>query len=154
MAHSGEHTDIGQEDGDDFGGGEDTSIPAAADGRNSGSLKGASPVQPLVQNAAPTGRNGVVQSNQGPAPTEEYGASVPVEGKRNEGPTDFNHPASVEPQRIVWIPNDPLGLGEIESQALNARGVEASTEHATMNEGGHVDIDSHPPGSDPNTLFG
>jgi len=101
----------------------------------------------------PAGTTGV-QHNQGPGPSKEYGKSVPVEGKRNEGPTDFNHPASVEPQRIVWIPEDPLGLGELQARELNEEGVEASTENATMDVKGHVDIHGHPPGSDPTTIFG
>jgi hypothetical protein len=60
----------------------------------------------------------------------------------------------VEPQRIIWIPQDPLGLGELEAQELKKEGVESSTENATMDVSGHVDIQGHPPGSDPNTMFG
>lgn len=94
-----------------------------------------------------------IQHNQGPGATKEYGTSVPVEGKRNEGPTDFNHPASVEPQRIIWIPRDPLELSTREVEQLNAEGVEASAENATIDAGGHVDIQGHPPGSDPRNMF-
>jgi calcium permeable stress-gated cation channel len=104
-----------------------------------------------VEEAPPTSH---IQHNQGPGPSKEYGTSVPVEGKRNEGPTDFNHPASIEPQRIIWIPQDPLGLGDLETRDLNGKGVEASTENAFMDAKGHVDITGHPPGSDPNTIFG
>jgi len=136
--------DVPGEDDEDFGGTEDSSHQ-----------DGGKPTPKVDEvNPPPGPAEGIVQSNQGPEPSKEYGASVPVEGKRNEGPTDFNHPASIEPQRIIWIPADPLGLGEIEARALNAAGVEASTEHATMGDKGHVDIDSHPPGTDPNTLFG
>ena len=139
------HEDVPGEEEDDFGGTEDSPRQG-----------GGSP-KPTIDkdNILPVGTaEGIVQSNRGPEPSKEYGASVPVEGKRNEGPTDFNHPASIEPQRIIWIPADPLGLGEIEAKALNAVGVEASTEHATMNDKGHVDINGHPPGSDPNAMFG
>jgi hypothetical protein len=97
---------------------------------------------------------GHVQHNQGPGPSAGYGASVPVEGKRNEGPTDFDHPASVEPQRIVWLPKDPLGLADAEVGELNAHGVEASSENAHIDPKGTVDIEGHPPGSDPTTIFG
>ncbi len=131
----------GQDDGD-FGGTEDSS---QEDGEQP---------KPKFDVLPPETAEGTIQSNRGPEPSREYGASVPVEGKRNAGPTDFNHPASIEPQRIVWVPADPLGLGEIEAKALNAAGVEASTEHATMDDKGHVDIDSHPPGTDPTTIFG
>ncbi|CCA74265.1 related to RSN1-Overexpression rescues sro7/sop1 in NaCl [Serendipita indica DSM 11827] len=102
--------------------------------------------------AAATAHSSHIQHNQGPGPSAEYGTSVPVEGKRNEGPTDFNHPC-LEPQRVVWIPQDPLGVGELESRHLNEQGVEASTENATMDERGKVDIQGHPPGMDPSTIF-
>lgn len=133
--------DVPGEDDGDFGGTEDGS---RQDGEKT----------KLKSDVPPDTAKGTVQSNRGPEPSKGYGASVPVEGKRNEGPTDFNHPASIEPQRIIWIPADPLGLGVIEAKALNAAGVEASTEHATMNDQGHVDIDGHPPGSDPTKMFG
>jgi hypothetical protein len=139
------HEDLPGEDDDDFGGTEESSH------QDGGKDKPKNDDENLLP---PRTAEGIIQSNQGPEPSREYGASVPVEGKRNEGPTDFNHPASVEPQRIIWIPNDPLGLGEIEAGALNAVGVESSTEHATMNNKGHVDIDGVPPGSDPRTMFG
>lgn len=77
-----------------------------------------------------------------------YGASVPTEGKRNEGPTDFNHPATVEPQRIIWLPQDGLGLAELEVQSLAAVGVIASTENATLDEKGKTSIQGYPPGAD------
>lgn len=143
----------GAEEEDDFGG-----EPETPEGKVEGSGLPKKSDEPMLETVdggvigAPSTKH--VQHNQGPGPSQAYGASVPVEGKRNEGPTDFNHPAAVEPQRIVWIPADPLGLGAIESKALNQAGVEASTEHATMDGKGHVDIDSHPPGSDPTTMFG
>jgi len=132
------------EDDEDFGGTEESSQQDVEKPKP----------KPKSDLVPPDTTEGTVQANRGPEPSREYGASVPVEGKRNEGPTDFNHPASIEPQRIIWIPADPLGLGVIEAKALNAAGVEASTEHATMDNKGHVDIDSHPPGTDPTRLFG
>ena len=145
MKTEGVDEDVPGEDDQDFGGTEDSFQQDREKPK---------PTNDKV-NLLPVGTaEDVVQSNRGPEPSREYGASVPVEGKRNEGPTDFNHPASIEPQRIIWIPADPLGLGEIEAKALNVAGVEASTEHATMNNKGHVDIDGHPPGSDPRAMFG
>jgi len=144
MPKTGEDEVIG-EDAADFGGDdvEETTPPKEhADEQYQRKIEGS---------VAPAG---TVQANQGPQASKQYGTSVPIEGKRNEGPTDFNHPATVEPQRIIWVPADPLGLGDVEANYLNAAGVEASTEHATMSEGGKVDIDSHPPGMDPNTIFG
>jgi len=77
---------------------------------------------------------------------DAYGPSVPTEGKRNEGPTDFNHPASVEPQRIIWLPEDPLGLALSEAEQMSGQGIEASTENATIDEKCNTDIQGHPPG--------
>jgi hypothetical protein len=160
MPQTGEQDEeIGDDESADFGGEEspdspsdlkkkETVPPKARPGHNG--VTEESRVPPPIM----TGGNTGLQHNQGPGPSAEYGASVPVEGKRNEGPTDFNHPASVEPQRIIWIPQDPLGLGEAESSELMKDGIESSTENATMDAKGHVDIQGHPPGSDPNTLFG
>lgn len=70
------------------------------------------------------------------------------------GPTDtstshtemFAHPASRESQQVVWIPTDPLGLGEAEAAACQAQGVKVSMDGAQMNGKGHVDVDRPPPG--------
>lgn len=84
------------------------------------------------------GRKPIVDNAPGP--------SVAVEGKRNEGPTDFTHPAAVEPQRIVWLPDDQLGMAATEVADLRERGIEASTENATFTPKGHTEISGHPPG--------
>ncbi|KAI0656899.1 hypothetical protein C8Q70DRAFT_301969 [Cubamyces menziesii] len=64
------------------------------------------------------------------------------------GPKDFYHPASVEPQPVIWIPRDPLGLGEAEERAIRAAGIRVSTRDAVMDAKGHVDIEGPPPESD------
>ncbi|KAI0819394.1 DUF221-domain-containing protein [Trametes gibbosa] len=61
------------------------------------------------------------------------------------GPKDFYHPASVEPQPTIWLPCDPLGLGEAEERALRAVGIKVSTVDAHMDGKGHVDISGPPP---------
>ena len=61
------------------------------------------------------------------------------------GPKDFYHPASVEPQPVVWLPRDPLGLGEAEERACREAGIEVSTRDAVMDDKGHVDIQGPPP---------
>jgi len=86
---------------------------------------------------------------------------VPVEGKPKDeeaeedeelhdftldGPKDFNHPASVETQRIIWMPDDSLGLGKAEVEDLKMRGVQASLEKAEMDERGKIKITGPPPG--------
>ena len=64
-------------------------------------------------------------------------------------PIDFAHPAAVEPQRIIWLARDSLGLAGAEARTLNSEGVETSTAHAVMDENGNVTIDGAPPGEDP-----
>lgn len=60
-------------------------------------------------------------------------------------PTDFNHPATVEPQRPIWIPRDELGLADAEAQAMRAEGIDVSMKDAEMNEKGKIAIDGRPP---------
>ncbi|KDQ58423.1 hypothetical protein JAAARDRAFT_667498 [Jaapia argillacea MUCL 33604] len=66
-------------------------------------------------------------------------------GLVDEGPKEFDHPAAVNPQRIVWLPVDDLGLGEAEAEVNRERGIEVSLDGAVMNEKGQVDVDSAPP---------
>jgi len=63
-----------------------------------------------------------------------------------DGPKDFNHPASVETQRAVWVPDDELGLGKAEVEDMATRGVEGSLEKAEMDEKGKIRITGPPPG--------
>jgi hypothetical protein len=63
-----------------------------------------------------------------------------------EGPKDFDHPASVDVQRIIWVPNDDLGLGKAEVEDMRRRGIEGSVEQAQMNEKGKIKITGPPPG--------
>jgi len=87
--------------------------------------------------------------------------SVPVEGKPKDeeaeedeelhdftidGPRDFDHPASVETQRIIWVPNDDLGLGRSEVEDMMKRQIQASLEKAGMDEKGKIKITGPPPG--------
>ncbi|KIP07239.1 hypothetical protein PHLGIDRAFT_30114 [Phlebiopsis gigantea 11061_1 CR5-6] len=62
------------------------------------------------------------------------------------GPKEFYHPAGVDPQRVVWIPRDELGLAEEEEKANRAAGIEVSFEEAWMDGKGHVDVSGAPPG--------
>lgn len=63
-----------------------------------------------------------------------------------EGPKDFNHPASVETQRVIWMPSDELGLSRAEVEDMKRRGIEASTEKADMDADGKIKITGPPPG--------
>ncbi|KAG8716258.1 hypothetical protein FRC09_015937 [Ceratobasidium sp. 395] len=85
---------------------------------------------------------------------EEYGKNVGEAGKRNDGPEDFTHPAAIESQQVIWLPRDKLGLAQAEEAELKAEGIEVSTEHAEMDEKGHVGLTGPPPGDDKGALFG
>ncbi|KAI9567494.1 hypothetical protein HD554DRAFT_2329143 [Boletus coccyginus] len=56
----------------------------------------------------------------------------------------FTHPALARPQRVVWIPEDTLGLGNEEVQTNEGLGVLATTAGASMNAGGKVAIHAAP----------
>jgi len=57
-----------------------------------------------------------------------------------DGPKDFNHPASVEAQRAIWIPQDELGLAQVELEDMQSKKIEALTANAKMNSEGKVEI--------------
>lgn len=63
-----------------------------------------------------------------------------------DGPKDFDHPASVEAQRIIWVPDDELGLGRAEVEDMKKRNIEGSLEMAEMDQKGKVKITGPPPG--------
>lgn len=71
-------------------------------------------------------------------PEEQYfavpgGPGVLIHGEEGaDDPGAFFHPATKEPQRIIWIPVDELGLGVEQSSTNIAMGVRSSTKHAEM----------------------
>ncbi|KAI5121706.1 hypothetical protein M0805_002099 [Coniferiporia weirii] len=62
-----------------------------------------------------------------------------------EEPTDFYHPAGIDPQCVIWLPTDNLGLAKAEVDENRRVGIAASCAHASMDANGHVDIDGRPP---------
>lgn len=56
----------------------------------------------------------------------------------------FAHPALARPQRIVWIPEDTLGLGKEEVLANEGSGVLATMMGASMDGVGHVEVHAPP----------
>ena len=99
----------------------------------------------------PPSRQQSIRDNEAPYDPNE---GTHAEGKRNDEPADFDHPAAVEPQRIVWIPADELGLGEEEARACQAAGVLTGTDNAIMDAAGHVQVHGHPPGATGNMFSG
>lgn len=84
---------------------------------------------------------------------ESQKAPPPIKAvDEDAGPKEFYHPASVEPQRIVWLPKDTLGLAEEEQRAIKEAGILVSLDDALMDEKGHVDISGPPPGGEVRTL--
>ncbi len=59
---------------------------------------------------------------------------------KGEGATDFRHPATVEEQRAIWLPEDPLGLVKEIEQDLDSHDILHTTEWAKMDAKGHVDV--------------
>lgn len=59
--------------------------------------------------------------------------------------SQFYHPAAIEPQRVIWIPADNLGLCFDEVRGCLDAGLNASTAHARMGEKGRVDVNDCPP---------
>ncbi|WWD18719.1 hypothetical protein CI109_103173 [Kwoniella shandongensis] len=57
----------------------------------------------------------------------------------------FDHPALWKKQPVVWIADDPLGLGKYEAEQINGKGVEASTEFAHMDPKGKLEVERSPP---------
>ncbi|BGP55330.1 hypothetical protein JCM8202_002170 [Rhodotorula sphaerocarpa] len=60
----------------------------------------------------------------------------------------FDHPAMYMEADTVWIPEDPNGLYRDEVEHTRSAGVDASSDGATMNEKGKVDVARAPPGED------
>jgi len=57
----------------------------------------------------------------------------------------FDHPALWKKQPIVWIADDPLGVGKFESSRINNAKVEASTDYAYMNSKTDLQVQRGPP---------
>lgn len=60
----------------------------------------------------------------------------------------FDHPATYEDYPTIWIPQDRRGYYEREVADTKAAGVDVSTEGATMNDKGKVEISRSPPDED------
>ena len=105
-------------------------------------------------------------ANKAGLPTSETAAS-PHEGKlhhngmalseeeANAGPAygntsgfhdhAFNHPAMWKPQPIIWVADDPLGVGKFEVERIQSYNVDASTEFAGMDEKGTLHVQRSAP---------
>ena len=57
----------------------------------------------------------------------------------------FDHPALWKKQPVIWIADDPLGIGKFENGRLDGQRCEASTEFAHMDAKGNIEVDRSPP---------
>ncbi|KAI0366794.1 DUF221-domain-containing protein [Pilatotrama ljubarskyi] len=123
-----------------------TSPSGSVDLTASGKAKGVVSIEDTERARAASAKPGA------PGVEREEGAEDHVSSIRgvdeDAGPKDFYHPASIEPQPIIWLPRDPLGLGEAEERAIREAGIKVSTKDARMDEKGHVDIEGPPPDND------
>ena len=95
--------------------------------------------------------------NGGLKPTPVEGKPKDKEAEEDEelhdftidGPKDFDHPASVGTQRVIWVPDDELGLGQAEVEDMRNRQIEASLDMTEMDGMGKIKITGPPPGGLP-----
>jgi hypothetical protein len=57
-----------------------------------------------------------------------------------EGAADFRHPFAAEKQRVIWLPEDPLGLVKEITQDLDSHDILHTTEGAKIDAKCYVDV--------------
>lgn len=70
---------------------------------------------------------------------------IDIDATDGNDPDAFFPPATKEPQMILWLPKDELGLSEYEIEMNAAAGVESSSRRAILNHDGKVRISGPPP---------
>jgi hypothetical protein len=75
-------------------------------------------------------------TDEPPAPSHSLLAKL----SHGEGRTDFRHPVTVEEQRVIWLPEDPLGLVKEIELDLDSHDILHSTEGAKIDARGYVDV--------------
>jgi hypothetical protein len=85
----------------------------------------------------------------GPPPRDDANGKEPplsplLKLFNREGATDFNHPAAVEEQRVIWLAKDPFGLVKEIERDLDSHDILHTTECAKMSAKGQVDVDLIP----------
>ena len=71
----------------------------------------------------------------------------PLDQQDPDDPYAFFHPATRQPQPILWLPKDSLGLCEAEIEANASAGVESTCKGATLSHKGRVRVSGPPPDS-------
>lgn len=111
----------------------DVSAPVAhqPSGKEGSPLSGASPAK-LVLDEPPTSFPSLLEKL---TDTKEH--------------ADFRHPATMEEQRIIWLPKDQLGLVHEIERELDSQDILHSTECAEMDDKGYVDVTIAPEDGEP-----
>ncbi|KAJ9120951.1 hypothetical protein QFC22_002887 [Naganishia vaughanmartiniae] len=83
-----------------------------------------------------------------PEDQAQQAANKESAGERNRENYDvfaFAHPASKEPQRVIWLPEDELGLAAAEIKDNMSIGILSTSKDAVLNNKGKVEIFGPPP---------
>lgn len=76
---------------------------------------------------------------------EDHNAGAPWGNTSGFHDKAFDHPAMWKPQPVVWITDDPLGVGKFEVERINAQKVDASCDFTGMEADGRLKVQRAPP---------
>jgi hypothetical protein len=99
---------------------------------------------PTADTAANSG-HGKVDHNNVPINEEEANAGAPYGNTSGFHDRAFDHPALWKPQPVVWITDDPLGVGKFEVERIRKENVDASCEYTGMENDGKLKVQRSPP---------
>jgi len=99
---------------------------------------------PSSENADYSGMGKLNHSQVSPS-DEDENAGSPYGNTSGFHKRAFDHPAMWKPQPVIWITDDPLGVGKFEAEKINAQNVQASTEFTGMDVDGRLNVQRAPP---------
>ena len=99
---------------------------------------------PSSENAASSGMGKLNHSQVSPS-AEDENAGAAYGNTSGFHEQAFDHPAMWKPQPVIWITDDPLGVGKFEAEKINAQNVNASTEFTGMEVNGRLKVGRAPP---------
>lgn len=74
-------------------------------------------------------------------------SAKPIDPEASDS-VDFRNPAAFEPQQTIWLPRDTLDLALDAERVIAGDGICVTTEGASMDAKGHVDVSAAPPDQD------
>jgi hypothetical protein len=99
---------------------------------------------PTSETAAHSG-NGKLDHTAVSADEEANQAGAPWGNTSGFHDNAFDHPAMWKPQPIIWITDDPLGVGKFETERIQSQNVGASCEYTGMEDNGQLMVKRSPP---------